>query len=170
VQTGNSNSGVENIVSGLTSSTTYLLSAWVKVGVAGEQVAIGVKNHGGTETFSQSTDTAWALNTVAFTTGSTNTTATIYCYKNAGTGPGFCDDFSIVKLTNPASLVANGGFETGSASPCTRRQVIRRCRVIPRGGRGDIRSGDGGVHHGHCQHASDRLLLQGPGIGSGGLR
>jgi hypothetical protein len=44
VQTGNANSGVENIVSGLTPSTTYLLSAWVKVGVVGEQLAIGVKN------------------------------------------------------------------------------------------------------------------------------
>ncbi|MDQ0577182.1 carbohydrate binding domain-containing protein [Agromyces albus] len=117
VQTGNANSGVENVVSGLTPSTTYLLSAWVKVGVVGEQLAIGVKNYGGTETYSKSTDSAWALNTVAFTTGSTNTTATVYCYKNAGTGPGFCDDFSIVKLTNPASLVANGGFETGSRSP-----------------------------------------------------
>lgn len=119
LQTGNANSGAENTVSGLTPSTTYLLLAWVKVGVVGEQLAIGVKNYGGTETFSKSTDTAWALNTVAFTTGSTNTTATIYCYKNAGTGPGFCDDFSIIKLTNPGSLVSNGGFETGSPSPWT---------------------------------------------------
>jgi hypothetical protein len=117
VQTGNANSGVNNVVSGLTPSTTYLLSAWVKVGVAGEQLAIGVKNYGGTETYSKSTASAWALNTVVFTTGATNTTATVYCYKNAGTGPGFCDDFSIVKLTNPASLVTNGGFETGSRSP-----------------------------------------------------
>ena len=117
VQTGNANSGVNNIVSGLTPSTTYLLSAWVKVGVVGEQVAIGVKNHGGTETYSKSTDTAWALTTVPFTTGPSSTTATIYCYKNAGTGPGFCDNFSIVKLTNPANLVANGDFETGSRTP-----------------------------------------------------
>jgi len=117
VQTGNSNSGVENIVSGLTPSTTYLLSAWVKVGVAGEQLAIGVKNYGGAETYSKSTDSAWALNTVAFTTGSTSTSATIYCYKNNGSGPGYCDDFSIVKLTNPANLVVNGGFETGSRTP-----------------------------------------------------
>ena len=72
---------------------------------------------GGAETYSKSTDSAWALNTVAFTTGSTNSTATIYCYKNSGSGPGFCDDFSIVKLTNPANLVVNGGFETGSLAP-----------------------------------------------------
>jgi hypothetical protein len=119
VQTGNANSGVENIVSGLAPSTTYLLSAWVKVGAVGEQVAIGVKNYGGTETYSKSTDAAWALDTVQFTTGSTSTTATIYCYKNTGSGPGYCDDFSIVKLTNPANLVTNGGFETGSQSPWT---------------------------------------------------
>ena len=117
LQTGNSNSGVENIVSGLSPSTTYLLSAWVKVGVVGEQVAIGVKNYGGSESFNKSTDAAWALDTVAFTTGSTNTSATIYCYKNAGSGPGFCDDLSIVTLTNPANLVVNGGFETGSRAP-----------------------------------------------------
>jgi hypothetical protein len=117
LQTGNANSGVENIVSGLTPSTTYLLSAWGKVGVVGEQLAIGVKSYGGAETYSKSTDSAWALNTVAFTTGSTNSTATIYCYKNSGSGPGFCDDFSIVKLTNPANLVVNGGFETGSLAP-----------------------------------------------------
>ncbi|WP_217496188.1 carbohydrate binding domain-containing protein [Arthrobacter sp. 24S4-2] len=93
------------------------VSAWVKVGVAGEQVAIGVKNYGGTETFSKSTDAAWALDTVQFTTGPTSTSATIHCYKNTGSGPGFCDDFSIVKLSNPADLVVNGGFETGSRAP-----------------------------------------------------
>ncbi|MDR6639529.1 carbohydrate binding domain-containing protein [Paenarthrobacter nitroguajacolicus] len=119
LQTGNANSGVENTVSGLTPSTTYLLSARVKVGVAGEQLAIGVKNFGGSENYSKSTDTDWALNTVAFTTGPTNTTATIYCYKNDGTGQGYCDDFSIVKLTNPGNLVTNGGFETGSPTPWT---------------------------------------------------
>jgi hypothetical protein len=117
LQTGNSNSGVENVVSGLTPSTTYLMSAWVKVGVVGEQLAIGVKNYGGTETYSKSTDATWALNTVPFTTGPSSTTATIYCYKNSGSGPGFCDDVSIVKLSNPASLVTNGGFETGSLAP-----------------------------------------------------
>ncbi|MFK4851914.1 carbohydrate binding domain-containing protein [Microbacterium sp. ZW T6_19] len=114
VQTGNSNSGVENVVSGLSPSTTYLLSAWVKVEVAGEQVAIGVKGFGGAEAYSKATDTTWALNTVQFTTGPSSSTATIYCYKNTGAGPGFCDDFSITKLTNPASLVLNGGFETGT--------------------------------------------------------
>ncbi|MDQ0634219.1 hypothetical protein QFZ40_002128 [Arthrobacter pascens] len=87
------------------------------MGVAGEQVAIGVKNHGAAETFTQSTDSTWALTTVPFTTGPSNTTATVYCYKNAGTGPGFCDNFSIVKLTNPANRVVNGDFETGSRTP-----------------------------------------------------
>ncbi|MBW8735825.1 MAG: carbohydrate binding domain-containing protein [Streptomyces turgidiscabies] len=119
LQTGHANSGVENIVSGLTPSTTYLLSAWVKVAVTDEQLAIGVKNYGGTETYSKTTDTAWALNTVLFTTGSSNTTATIYCYKNVGSGAGFCDDVSIVKVANPANLVVNGGFETGTRTPWT---------------------------------------------------
>ena len=117
LQTGNANSGVQNVVSGLTPSTTYLLSAWTKVAVVGEQVAIGVKNHGAAETFTQSTDSTWALTTVPFTTGPSSTAATVYCYKNAGSGAGFCDDFSIVKLTNAANPVVNGGFETGSRTP-----------------------------------------------------
>lgn len=117
LQTGAVNSGVENRLTGLTPSTTYILTAWMKVARAGEQVALGAKAFGGTETFSKSTTTDWGLNTVIFTTGSTSTSATIYCYKNAGAGAGYCDNVSLTMLIDPSNHVANAGFESGSLFP-----------------------------------------------------
>ncbi|WP_298876119.1 carbohydrate binding domain-containing protein [uncultured Microbacterium sp.] len=114
VKTGAANSGVQQTVSGLTPSTTYLLTASTKVATAGEQIALGAKGFGGTETFSRSTATTWAPATVLFTTGASSTSATIYCYKNSGSGTGSCDAFSLQPVTSPANPIANPGFEQGS--------------------------------------------------------
>ncbi|MGW0425138.1 carbohydrate binding domain-containing protein [Streptomyces sp. NPDC003015] len=115
-----SGSGANQTLSGLSPNTTYLLTGWAKVANAGETLAIGVKNYGGTETFTNIATTSYTEAAVLFTTGSTNTTATIYCWKNSGgTGAGNCDDIAVERVSTPANLLTNAGFESGSLSPWT---------------------------------------------------
>ncbi|WP_181804444.1 carbohydrate binding domain-containing protein [Streptomyces shenzhenensis] len=118
LQTGASGSGVEQALSGLSPNTTYLLTGWAKVANAGETLAIGVKNYGGTETFTNVATTSYSEAAVLFTTGSANTTATLYCWKNSGgTAAGNCDDIAVERVSTPANLLSNAGFESGSLSP-----------------------------------------------------
>ncbi|KOV81609.1 carbohydrate-binding protein [Streptomyces sp. NRRL WC-3618] len=116
-----SGSGANQNLTGLSPNTTYLLTGWAKVANAGETLAIGVKNYGGTETFTNVATTSYSQTAVLFTTGSTNTSALIYCWKNTGgTGTGTCDDLAVEKISTPANVLTNGGFETGSLSPWIR--------------------------------------------------
>lgn len=119
LKTGPVNSGAQQTISGLTPSTTYLLTAWMKVANSGEQVALGVKDFGGTEIYSKSTAVSWGQNTVQFTTGPNSSTATLYCYKNTGSGAGYCDAVSLQALSTTTNSVTNGGFESGSLGPWT---------------------------------------------------
>jgi|GEM_PF-1317143 len=87
----------EQVISGLQSNRTYILKAWAKLAAPGgqEEVMIGVKNHGGPETRQSITVNSYTQAVVTFTTGSTNTTANIYCYKSGGRGDAYCDDFEL---------------------------------------------------------------------------
>jgi len=116
--TAASGSGANQALTGLSPSTTYLLTGWAKVATAGETLAIGVKNFGGTETYTNIATTAYSQAAVLFTTGSSSTTATVYCWKNAGgTGAGYCDDLAVEPLTSATNAVTNPGFETGALTP-----------------------------------------------------
>lgn len=115
VQLTGSGVGVNQNIVGLKPNTSYTLTGWTKVTTAGDNVAIGVKNFGGTETFQTTTSTGYTQLTVTFTTGATNTTAQIYVWKNSGTSNTYADDFQVVQ-TNPTNLALNPGFETGSLS------------------------------------------------------
>ncbi|RII95421.1 carbohydrate-binding protein [Clavibacter michiganensis] len=114
LQTGPSNSGGQQVVSGLTAGATYRLTASLRVQNAGEEIALGVKDFGGAEAFSRSSRTVAAPVNQYFTLGGSSTQATVYCYKNAGVGAGYCDAFSLVQVPAPADRITNGGFETGS--------------------------------------------------------
>ncbi|MEU2428504.1 right-handed parallel beta-helix repeat-containing protein [Streptomyces sp. NPDC007861] len=86
---------VEQVVA-VQPNTTYVLAGWTKVSGAGNEVALGVKNHGNPEQRAPSTtDTAYQPSSVTFTTGPTATTATVYCYLRAGTGAAHCDDLHL---------------------------------------------------------------------------
>lgn len=98
-RTGVSASGAIQTVSGLTSSGTYLLVGWAKVATAGEEVAVGVKGFGGTETYLRASTTSYAQQPLFFTTGVSTTSAGVYCYKNSGSAAGYCDDYSLIKLS-----------------------------------------------------------------------
>ena len=85
----------EQTIYGLSPNTSYVLTGWVQTSKSTVAGRIGVKNHGGTETFQTSTSTAYTQLTVSFTTGTANTSATIYCYKPTSNGYVYCDDFNI---------------------------------------------------------------------------
>lgn len=89
----------------LSPNTTYTLSGYAKT--ADGAVYIGVKNYGGTETNVGITSSAYTSSgDISFTTGASNTSATIYCFKATGTLDAYCDDFAVT----PAS---------GSGGPTT---------------------------------------------------
>ena len=115
MQTGASLNGVNQDISGLSASTTYTLSGWAKVTASGENVYIGIKNFGGTETSVAINSTAYAQGSLSFTTGASNTSATIYCYKLSGSGVAYCDDFSVSSGTSLTNL-APAGTLTASSS------------------------------------------------------
>ncbi|MFJ6897270.1 right-handed parallel beta-helix repeat-containing protein [Streptomyces hokutonensis] len=118
--TAASGSGANQSLTGLTPSTTYLLTGWGKVATAGETLAIGVKNFGGTETYTNVASTSYSQAAILFTTGASTTTATVYCWKNAGgAGAGYCDDLAVEPLSSSTNTVTNPGFETGALTPWT---------------------------------------------------
>ncbi|MFJ9892062.1 carbohydrate binding domain-containing protein [Streptomyces sp. NPDC091280] len=94
--------------------TTYRVSGWVKSAVAGEVVNVGVKNTGGLETYASASGTSWTYVSADFTTGASNSTARLYCYKSSGTGYGYCDDLAVTPVTNH---VVNGNLESGHTVP-----------------------------------------------------
>jgi len=115
-----SGSGANQTLSGLSPNTTYLLTGWAKVANAGETLAIGVKNYGGTETFTNVATASYTQAAVLFTTGSSSTSATVYCWKNSGgSGAGYCDDLAVEALSSATNTVSNPGFETGALTPWT---------------------------------------------------
>ncbi|MEV0910199.1 carbohydrate-binding protein [Streptomyces hokutonensis] len=118
--TAASGSGANQSLTGLTPSTTYLLTGWGKVATAGETLAIGVKNFGGTETYTNVASTSYSQAAILFTTGASTTTATVYCWKNAGgAGAGYCDDLAVEALSSSTNTVTNPSFETGALTPWT---------------------------------------------------
>jgi hypothetical protein len=95
VQTADSNSGVDQTITGLASSHNYTLTGWVKSSNGTDPIYVGVKNFGGTETSSSTTSSAYTQITITFTTGATSTSADVYCWKNGGTAASYCDDFAL---------------------------------------------------------------------------
>lgn len=86
--------GYEAVISGLSPNTTYLFSAWVKT--SGGEGRVGVKNYGSSEDSLSFTNTNYEQKSIQFTTGSSNTSATIYIYNPTG-GAQFiyADDLSL---------------------------------------------------------------------------
>lgn len=111
LQTAASTGGVNQDITGLMPDVTYVLTGWGRTANSGESVYIGVKSFGNPELSVPLTGTSWQQGTIAFTTGTSNTTATIYCYKVSGSGAGYCDDYTLTPL------LVNGGFETASRAP-----------------------------------------------------
>jgi beta-glucanase (GH16 family) len=86
-----SSAGVEQEVVGLTPSTAYRLSGWTTNGNAG--LTFGVKNHGATQVTANRSSNTWARATVNFTTGSADTTATVFAFRSSSAQTAYADSF-----------------------------------------------------------------------------
>lgn len=103
----------EQTVEDLTPNTTYTLTGWARTDSQG--VWIGVKRYGGTETNVRITSQQYTRGEVTFTTGSTDTSAVIYFFKNDIGNTAYGDDFEIVPTaTLGREHSRNGSFESGS--------------------------------------------------------
>lgn len=89
-------SSVEQVITGLSPNTTYKFGGYAKVSAVGESVSIGVKNYGGSAVAVPIASTTYSFGSVTFTTGVSNTSATLYFYKSS-TGTVYGDDFYLEK-------------------------------------------------------------------------
>ncbi|WP_017257161.1 family 16 glycosylhydrolase [Pedobacter arcticus] len=85
---------IEQVITGLSPNTTYTFSGYAKVAASGQSVIMGVKAYGGSAIDQIMSSTSYTQGSVTFTTGSTNTSATVYFYK-PNTGTAYGDDFSL---------------------------------------------------------------------------
>ncbi len=143
--------GAEQVVYGLKPSTTYTLSAWAKGN--GQPVRIGVKNHGAAESFSTVTGSGgnWTKGSHSFTTGATNTSATLYAFAAAGSNVAAVDldDFLLLEALPPAWTSAKiGPGHPGEAGASDGRIVVR-------GSGNNIGTASDGLHFVHQPMSGD---------------
>jgi PKD repeat protein len=91
------NSSVEQIVINLCANTSYTVSCWGKAkSTAG--FYLRVKDYGGSQLSVQFTNgTSFVKKSITFTTGASNTSATIFVIKTGSKLTGVADDFEILK-------------------------------------------------------------------------
>jgi len=93
---GSGQNGVEQVITGLTPNTTYNLAGWIKAD-GGEEIRIGIKDFGGNEKYESTTSSIWQNKNVSFITGATNTSVTVYLWKESdGSGNAYADDISLI--------------------------------------------------------------------------
>ncbi len=103
-------SSLEQNIYGLLPATNYVFTGWANAAATpSTPIRLGVKNHGGTQTYQSIGGSAYAQATVPFTTGATNTTATVFAWQPTQYGDAYVDDF----LVRRAATVNNGSLETG---------------------------------------------------------
>lgn len=125
IRIGN-NSGVKQIIKELKPNTTYECGGWAKVGT-GDTAVFGVKDFGGAEVSENigNTENGWVNKKMRFTTGKSDTNATIFFSKSSVSSKDiFGDDFSAVYIgegvvkglpdSNVNLTIKNSGFEDGA--------------------------------------------------------
>lgn len=95
---GNGPASAEQVVSVLP-DTTYTFSGYGKV-PEGQEALIGVKGYGGPQLTSSIRSTSYSKGRVTFTTGSSNTQATVFFYHASGTGYCYGDDFELTAVSS----------------------------------------------------------------------
>lgn len=89
-------SGAEQNVTGLKPNTMYRLSGYGK-GASGGSAVLGVKNYGGSLKDAAFSGSTYSWREVVFTTGSADTGATVYLYKQGATGEVYFDDLLLIE-------------------------------------------------------------------------
>lgn len=110
IQVGATPASSLQTVTGLSPNTNYVYSGWSKVAVAGDDVVLGVNTFDSTpsQPTQHNTQTTYALAQINFTTGASNTTAQVFCFKYIGNNNAYCDDLAV-----NLNLLDNPGFESG---------------------------------------------------------
>lgn len=85
----------DQTIYGLSPNTTYRITAFVRVGSVDGQASLAVLDEDGQQTAATSTSTRYKPLSVTLTTGSTSTSATIFCSKLVGSGPASFDDLTL---------------------------------------------------------------------------
>jgi beta-glucanase (GH16 family)/regulation of enolase protein 1 (concanavalin A-like superfamily) len=88
---GASAAGAEQLILGLEPATAYRFTGVANTG--GEVLALGVKNHGGSQVQTNVDSTTWTRGTVAFTTGAANTSATVFAFRSSSAATQHADAF-----------------------------------------------------------------------------
>ena len=109
-------SSFEQGICGLLPATDYVFTGWANAAATTwAPIRIGVKNHGNAQTYQAIGASSYAQATVPFTTGATNTTATVFAWQPTQWGDAYVDDF----LLRRAATVNNGNLESGDAGAWT---------------------------------------------------
>lgn len=98
VKLGSGEDGLEQTITGLKPDTEYELRGFVKAASSNQAVRLGVKGYGGTEVYEEVTDIAWKKKKMKFTTGATDTSATVYIYKPTTGGYAYADDITLMEV------------------------------------------------------------------------
>lgn len=80
-------------------NTTYVYGGYGKTNVTGEAAMFGVKNYGGNQQVKVVSSTSWVKDSLVFTTGASNESATIFWYKDAGVGSACADNFFLYEAS-----------------------------------------------------------------------
>jgi beta-glucanase (GH16 family) len=95
----NDNSGVNQMVTGLTPNTTYLLTGWLKSST-NSAVQLGVKWYGGNELSVQTASTQYTQLTIKFTTGPASTSAVLFGFNPSNGGNQmYVDELSLTETS-----------------------------------------------------------------------
>lgn len=102
---GQGEDGIEQTVTGLKPNTAYEFRGFARVVDSSQSVRLGVKDFGGDDIGVDVTDTYWQEVKFTFTTGDSNTSATVYAYKPTTGGIAYVDDImlSVAEISLPGS-------------------------------------------------------------------
>jgi beta-glucanase (GH16 family) len=109
--------GAEQVITGLSPNTTYVLGGWERVSYPTIQARIGVKDYGGPEEWSATSNTGYTLGTVTFTTGPASTQATVYCYKPDPSNAADFDDLYVFRAPTLGALADRQTAENTATGP-----------------------------------------------------
>lgn len=108
--------GAEQTITGLSPNTTYTLGGYVRTTNSADTAYLGVKNYGGSQILAGTSSTSYVLKTLTFTTGATDTSATIFAYKASGANNAYFDDYYLFRSPTLPAIAAVTLFRNGISS------------------------------------------------------
>ncbi len=108
----------EQVLTGLTPNTSYELHVFGKVDHNNTDLDVGVKNYGGATQQVSTSSLSYTELVVNFTTGASDTSATIYAQRLTGSKSAYIDDFSLVAST-PDTTAPTLNISSSASSPTT---------------------------------------------------